>query len=61
MGLTTSHHRIQASYEYHIGPQILTDSLDKQPQLKKTGIAFGTSNVRRLYTEGLLMTVMTEI
>jgi hypothetical protein len=61
MKLTTSHHIIQASCEYHKGPRILTDSLDKQTQLKKTDIGFGTSNVRRLHTEDLLMTVIKDI
>jgi hypothetical protein len=45
----------------HNGPQTWSDSFDKQPELRKMDMRFGTWNVRSLYKEGSLMTVANEI
>jgi translation initiation factor 6 (eIF-6) len=44
-----------------IHPQAWVDSLEKQPQLKKVDMRFGTWNVRSLYRAGLLRIGAEEI
>jgi hypothetical protein len=45
----------------HKGPQTWTDSLDKQPKLRKRDTRFDTWNVRSLYRAGSHITVANEI
>jgi hypothetical protein len=61
VGLTTPNLKNKLVTKCHKGPQTWTDSLDKQPKLRKMDTRFRTWNVRSLYRAGSLVTAAKEI
>jgi hypothetical protein len=59
VGLTTPRRKKKKNLvtKRHKGPRTWTESVDKQPKLRKMDMRFCTWNVRRLYRAGSLMTV----
>jgi hypothetical protein len=60
VGLKT-HRKNKLVTKDHKKARTWTDSLDKQPKLKKMDMRFGTWSVRSMYRAGLFRTVAEEI
>jgi hypothetical protein len=61
MGLTIPQHKNKLVVKNNKEPQTRTDSLDKRPKGWNMDMRFGTWNIRSLYREGSIMTLLKEL